>query len=135
MQISAISCGDGNREAFSSLGRGTPKSKSLLHTYLLDIALGEGKCPGVVDNGYRGRLWGLTASETIVPDHDEGFALRLIQEPVARGHEVHPVKEAAFLLQSKSLLCTQEEGTESVDEMSGRAGVSRDGENSLEGKK
>ena len=111
MQISITSCGDGNREACSSMGPGTPKSKSLLHTYPLDIASGEGNCSGVVDNGYRGRLWGLTASETIVLDHDEGSALRIIQGPVACGHEVHPVKEAALLLQSQPLLCTQEGGS------------------------
>ena len=55
---SATSCGDGNREACSSLARGTLKSKSLFHTYLLDAASGRGSCPGVADYGNRRGLRG-----------------------------------------------------------------------------
>ena len=72
-----------------------------------------------------------TASKAIVFDHDEGFALRLARGPLACGHGVHPVNEAASLLRSQSPLCTQGRGTESVEEAPGRAGVPSDGENFL----
>ena len=47
---SATSCGDGNREACSSLERGTPKSKSIFRTYPQDITSRRGNCPGVANH-------------------------------------------------------------------------------------
>ena len=131
VQTDVTSCRDGNEEARSSLGQGTSKSKSLFHTCPIHIASGEGNYSGVEDNFLLGVLRRLKARETIVFDHNDGFAGSLMQGLLACGHGVHPVKEAASLLLSQSLLCTQERGTESMEGTSGRADDPSDGEKSL----
>ena len=74
VQTDVASCRDGNEEARSSLGQGTLKSKSLFHTCPIHIASGEGNYSGVEDNGLLGVLRRLKTFETIVLDHNEGFA-------------------------------------------------------------
>ena len=73
---------------------------------------------------------GIKARETSVRNRNGGFAPSLIEGPIACGHRAYPVYEAASLPRSKSLFCTcnQGGGVESMDEVSGRADVTSNGE-------
>ena len=61
---------------------------------------------GVEDNGLCGVLVGMQARGKFVLDHDEGFALSLIEGTTACEHRAYPVYEAHLKPRSTSLCCT-----------------------------
>ena len=66
----------------------------------------------------------MKARGKFVLDHDEGFALSLIEGATACGHRVYPVYEADPEPRSQPLFytCTQEGRAKSMGGTSGRAG-------------
>ena len=119
------SCRGGGAVACPLFGARDSKEASLLyHPSRCHRIVVYGECPGAGDNGNRRMLAVTTARGTSALDHSAVSAVCFVWGLLARCR-MNSDKEVASSLRSQSTLFSQWRGADSLEETSGRAGVSR----------